>query len=65
MRIITLGSGSTGNCYLLELNNKTIVLDCGLKFEDITKDINFPKFRNISFVFVSHSPYHTVTIINQ
>ena len=54
MVLTVLGTGSSGNCYLLELNNKTIVLDCGLKFQDITNNKCFPKFSNISFVFVSH-----------
>lgn len=55
MRIITLSSGSCGNCYLLRLNNgKTIVLDAGIKFKDITHHPEFPSFKDISFVFISH-----------
>lgn len=54
MNVITLGTGSSGNCYILESNNRYIILDCGLDFKTITRDKNFPKFRQIDFVFCSH-----------
>lgn len=55
MIIKTIGTGSNGNCYIVQSGDKYIVLDCGLPFEQITHDKAFPKFRDISFVFVSHS----------
>ena len=54
MKLITLSSGSCGNCHFLELNNKTIILDCGITFRQITHHPNFPKFKDISFVFITH-----------
>lgn len=54
MVIKTIGTGSNGNCYIVESKGKYIVLDCGLPFEQITHDKAFPKFRDISFVFCSH-----------
>lgn len=54
MKICVLHSGSNGNCYLVSENNNYIILDCGIKFETITHDKNFPKFSQIDFVFSSH-----------
>lgn len=55
MKIITIATGSTGNCYLVREFNHYIVLDCGIKFEEITSHPQFPSFRNIDCVFCSHS----------
>lgn len=56
MVVITLGTGSLGNCYIVKADNgKSIILDCGLPFREITKDKNFPKFDDIELVFCSHS----------
>lgn len=55
MLLTTIGTGSAGNCNVIKLNNKYIVLDCGLQFEEITHSKNFPSFKDISFVWISHS----------
>lgn len=55
MDVITLATGSTGNCYFVkDVNGKTIILDCGISFQEITHHQDFPKFSDIEFVFVSH-----------
>lgn len=54
MKVITISTGSTGNCYLVEDCGKYVVLECGIKFKDITHNSNFPSFKNIDFVFCSH-----------
>ena len=54
MKVITLASGSSGNAYLVEENGRYILLDCGIKFEDITGSKHFPGFRKLDLVFVSH-----------
>jgi Cft2 family RNA processing exonuclease len=55
MDVITLATGSTGNCYFVkDVNGKTIILDCGINFQEITHHQDFPKFSDIEFVFVSH-----------
>lgn len=55
MNVITLSTGSKGNCYILkDCENNSIILDCGIKFEEITHHPEFPKFSKIEFVFVSH-----------
>lgn len=55
MELITLSTGSKGNCYILKSNNgRFCVLDCGINFKDITNDKNFSSFANLDFVFCSH-----------
>ena len=54
MNLYVIGTGSKGNCYLLCENNHYIVLDCGLKFQEITSYTNFPSFCQIDFVWCSH-----------
>lgn len=54
MRLITVGTGSTGNCYLLKLNNnKYIALDCGCKWRDVLIGCNFKPI-DIEFALVTH-----------
>lgn len=54
MNMTVIGSGSDGNCYLLECNGKYIILDCGLPFPKITHSKKFPSFKNIDLLIVSH-----------
>lgn len=55
MELITLATGSTGNCYILKSSNgKFCILDCGLKFQEITSNKNFTTFADLDFVFCSH-----------
>lgn len=54
MELTTLATGSRGNCYILSsISGKKCILDCGIKFKDITK--NIPTFKNVDFVYCSHS----------
>lgn len=57
MIINTLGSGSSGNCYLLtsKTTNKQIILDCGISLREIIKHKNFNGIRNVDFAFSSHN----------
>ncbi len=56
MELTTLSTGSRGNVYLLQSSNgKFCVLDCGLKMKDITKSTAFNGFKNLDFVYCSHS----------
>lgn len=55
MKVTTIHSGSDGNCYFVKDNEgKTVILDCGIKFQDITHHKEFTKFSDIDFVFVGH-----------
>lgn len=49
----TIGSGSSGNCYLVDINGTKILLECGLPFKKIQKALNH-KVSDIDFCFVTH-----------
>lgn len=40
-KIKVLGSGSSGNCYSLEINDEILLLDAGFKYKDILKFIDY------------------------
>lgn len=48
-----LGSGSSGNCYLLGSGNEVLVLDCGLPIKQIKKGLNWDISRVVG-VLCSH-----------
>lgn len=52
MEFKCLCTGSTGNCYLVNLGGNSYILDAGCsKIENITKEINL---NNVKFAFISH-----------
>ena len=58
MRIYTVGTGSSGNCYLLKHNDNYIALDCGCKWKDVLVGCNFhPIDIDIALVTHSHSDH--------
>lgn len=48
-----LASGSNGNCYLLQNENETLILDCGIDIKKIKKGLNW-NVLNITGVLCSH-----------
>lgn len=52
-RIVTVGSGSKGNCYLLECQKETLVLDIGCKWNEVLKGLNY-NIGGVQGVLVSH-----------
>ncbi len=53
MNLICLGSSSSGNCYLLENETECLILECGIKFAEIKKALDF-NVSKIQGVVVSH-----------
>ena len=53
MRLKVLSSGSQGNCYLLESNGETLILDCGIPIKEIKKGLDFDISKVVG-VCVSH-----------
>lgn len=41
MKLEVLGSGSTGNCYLLHTSCGIIIIEAGIRFNDVLKALNF------------------------
>lgn len=53
MELKVLGSGSSGNCYLLQNENETLIIECGLRYKDILKGLNF-NLSNVVGCLISH-----------
>lgn len=54
MKLKVLGSGSSGNCYILESDTETLVIEAGIPFMEVKKALNF-NVRKIVGVVASHS----------
>lgn len=54
MKINFLGTGSKGNCAILNNGKSKIMIDCGLKFEDITLNESFGSFSNFECLLITH-----------
>lgn len=53
MRLKVLGSGSSGNCYILQNEKEILVLECGLPYKTIQKGLNF-NLSDVVGCLVSH-----------
>ena len=57
MKFISLGSGSSGNCYLLQSGETSILLDAGISIRSLKKylkDFDMSLEDDVSAVFVTH-----------
>lgn len=53
MKLKVLGSGSRGNCYILQGERETLLLECGIRWKDILKGLNYNTL-NIAGCLISH-----------
>ena len=53
MKIQVLGTGSSGNCYKVEIGTATLLLECGLPYKVIQRKLNF-KVSDIDACLLSH-----------
>lgn len=53
MKLKVLGSGSSGNCYILESDTEALIIEAGLPFMEVKKALNF-NVRKIVGVICSH-----------
>lgn len=54
MKLICVGSGSSGNCYILTSHDETLVIEAGIRFLDVKKALKF-RVRQIAGVICSHT----------
>lgn len=54
LKLKTLATGSSGNCYLLSYNEQTLILDCGIPIKEIKKGLNF-NVSNVVGVLCTHA----------
>lgn len=53
MKLKVLGSGSSGNCYILENDTEALIIEAGVPFMEVKKALNFD-IRKIQGVVISH-----------
>lgn len=53
MKLKVLASGSKGNCYLLQLKDETLILECGIRFREIVEGLDF-NLENVVGCLVTH-----------
>ena len=53
MKLKVLGSGSSGNCYILESDTEALVIEAGLPFMEVKKALDF-NVRKIKAVIITH-----------
>ena len=53
MKLSVLGSGSAGNCYLFDDGDRILMVECGVKFADVKKAVDF-RISRIVGAIVSH-----------
>ncbi len=53
MVLKVLGSGSSGNCYILESDTEALIIEAGLHFMEVKKALNF-NVRKIKAVIITH-----------
>ena len=53
MKLITIGSGSSGNTYILRSKEECLILDAGCEFRKVKIALGF-NIRQISGVVVTH-----------
>lgn len=53
MNLTIVGSGSSGNCYILENDNEALIIEAGVKFTEIKKVLNF-SLSKVRGVLISH-----------
>ena len=54
MRITCLGSGSTGNCFLLEDSGRLLILDAGVKLDKLLACKRLTSFSRVDGALVTH-----------
>lgn len=53
MKLKVLGSGSSGNCYILENDEEALIIEAGLPFMEVKKALNFNVMK-IKAVLITH-----------
>jgi phosphoribosyl 1,2-cyclic phosphodiesterase len=54
MEIVTLASGSRGNCYMVDDGNTQVLIEIGIPWKQIQRDLDF-RTSKIQFALLSHS----------
>lgn len=61
-KLITLGSGSSGNAYILECENETLLLELGISWKEIVRALNFDLSKIVACVVTHQHSDHAKSI---
>lgn len=68
MELKVIGSGSAGNCYVLENNNTALIIECGVSWQKLQKAMNYKTHKIIGCILShsheDHSKYVNSYILN-
>lgn len=53
MKVTVVGTGSAGNCYILEEDGRALLIECGVPFKDIQQALNFDLLK-VDACIISH-----------
>lgn len=53
MKVTVVGTGSKGNCYILEENGRALLIECGVPFKEIQAALNFDLLK-VDACIISH-----------
>lgn len=53
MKLHVIGTGSKGNCYVLETETEALIIEAGMKVSAVKEKLNF-NIQKIKSVLVSH-----------
>ena len=62
LKLKCLGSGSSGNCYLLSTETETLILDCGIPIMEIKKGLNFDLSKVVGCVVTHSHKDHSLSV---
>lgn len=52
-KLITLGSSSVGNCYIIDCDNEQLIIELGVSWKDILKGLDY-NLTKVRACLVSH-----------
>lgn len=64
MKVTVVGTGSKGNCYILEENGHALLIECGVPFKDIQAALNFDLLK-VDACIISHEHKDHCKSLNQ
>lgn len=62
LKLKTLATGSSGNCYLLSTENETLILDCGIPIKEVKKGLNFDLSKVVGCVITHAHKDHSLSV---
>lgn len=54
MNLHIVGTGSKGNAYIIQNDDEALLIECGVRFNEIKKELNF-KISKVAGMLISHS----------